>query len=88
MVQTPTDWIEWQGGECPVDSEEVIDARFRDGDVEYGIPAGLYAGTDCTNCSWHHSTSNTGDRWDDIVAYRAHQSEEDDAGIFVSGDFL
>ncbi len=37
MAQTPTDWIEWQGGECPVDANTMVNWRIvdRDGDADY-----------------------------------------------------
>lgn len=56
-------WIEWCGGECPVDKDAHFDARYRDGVELYGcwpvdhdkLRAAL----------WRHDG-----RFDDIVAYR------------------
>lgn len=50
------EWIEWAGGECPVDNEAMIEIRYNDGDVF----------TDrADRLDWLHSDPNS-----DIVAYR------------------
>lgn len=51
-----SDWIEWKGGECPVDGDTMVEVLYRDGE----------ALEDCAECfGW----CNNGDA-DDIVAYR------------------
>lgn len=32
-----TDWIEWQGGECPVDPETLVEIKGGDGAVDKNI---------------------------------------------------
>jgi hypothetical protein len=27
-------WIEWSGGECPVDRNELVEVKYRDGEIE------------------------------------------------------
>ena len=54
-------WIEWKGGECPVEDDAVIDIRFRDGNEERGVDA---------DWDWEHSGGG------DIIAYRLHKPEQ------------
>jgi hypothetical protein len=65
------DWIEWNGGECPVDPEASVCARYRPmaghvreeaqgfggGDMNRRIPA--------AGLRWDHNGG-----WGDIIAYR------------------
>ena len=51
-------WIEWHGGECPVEPETRVEVRFTD-DYELGEPMSAA----CWN--WEHSN-----RWSSIIAYR------------------
>jgi hypothetical protein len=37
-----SDWIEWNGGECPVDSQTMVEIRFRSSDDIYKALAGDY----------------------------------------------
>ena len=56
-------WIEWGGGECPVDADALVDVRYRDMSETDGDSAGqLYWGFD--------------NETDDIIAYRLHQPQE------------
>ncbi len=32
-------WIEWGGGECPVETGKRVDVRYRDGKESYSLPA-------------------------------------------------
>lgn len=54
-----SEWIEWNGGNCPVDEEAFVDLRFRIGEEnnERSIPAGVW--------NWKQLGSMY-----DIVAYR------------------
>lgn len=52
-----SDWIEWNGGECPVDRATVVNVRLRCGLEDPDFPAATYR--------WAHVTAG-----DDIVAYR------------------
>jgi hypothetical protein len=54
-------WIEWEGGECPVPPNRVVDVKIRSGEIFYG-PAFSYA--------WTHG----GNGRRDIVAYKLKDS--------------
>ncbi len=49
-------WIEWNGGNCPVDYKTTVEVKLQDGEHDTDL-AGVY--------SWEHYHSNG-----DIVAYR------------------
>lgn len=51
------EWIKWEGGECPVSDDTVVDVKFREG----GDPDRACAGT----YYWPHDNDSS-----DIVAYR------------------
>ncbi|KAA5932347.1 MULTISPECIES: hypothetical protein [unclassified Pantoea] len=51
-------WIEWGGGECPVDKKQVVHLKFRDGKVD-----------DDGNKAFIMRWSHIGTGWD-IIAYR------------------
>ena len=55
------DWIEWKGGECPVDAEQLVGVKFECGDINRCAQAGQW--------DWEHGDA-TGY---DIVAYRVVQ---------------
>jgi hypothetical protein len=54
------DWIEWFGGDCPVDRSSFVEVKFRDGDDRTGPRA-----REARNYIWSH-----GWRHEDIIAYR------------------
>ena len=54
-------WIEWEGGECPVDGAEIVHVKFRTGSEDPGV-AGVW--------HWEHDGSHTG-----IIAYRLHKPD-------------
>ena len=60
-------WIPWEGGECPVTVGTRVDAKFRDGEKAYNVPAGDCAeDPDSRSASdWSHMESDY-----DIIAYR------------------
>ena len=60
-VRDADGWIEWNGGECPVEDNAVIDIRFRDGNEERGVDA---------DWDWEHSGGG------DIIAYRLHKQAD------------
>lgn len=61
---TTDGWIDWAGGECPVDRELPVDLKFRDGDSEEeGHQAGAYR--------WNNKGGSG-----DIIAYRLHQPQD------------
>lgn len=59
-------WIEWGGGNCPVEKGTLIDVKHRDGEIYQNKPA-----MGDNNTRWSH----TGSRGD-IIAYRLHQLKE------------
>lgn len=64
------DWIKWEGGECPVAQDTILDVKHRDGEIFRGQPAmsfrthrgGEFIGAACT---WQHDGE-----CGDIIAYR------------------
>lgn len=57
------DWIEWGGGECPVNASEMVDVIFGRGGI---------ISTNIADCwRWNHSGTDS-----DIIAYRLHQPQE------------
>lgn len=58
-------WIEWTGGECPVEPETRVDVVFRDGAQWDSYFAGHLDDLDATMSCWRH-TADDGD----IIAYR------------------
>ena len=60
-------WIEWSGGECPVNPSEIVDTRKRNGDIAYGFRADDRLKTGCWDRVWRG-------RRTDIVAYRVVQA--------------
>jgi hypothetical protein len=60
---TPSDdgWIEWAGGECPVDPDTKVQTQYRNGRLGFPKPARSKA------IDWHHAHDGSG--WD-LVAYR------------------
>lgn len=55
-------WIEWGGGECPVEEGTLVDVRFRDGDDDRNIEA--------IDLLWNHENWSA-----DIIAYRLHKPD-------------
>lgn len=69
-------WIDWHGGECPVDSDEIVEVKFRK-------PCPLHFSNDrAGDFVWSHHGSNG-----DIIAYRiVNPHEEQQAGIVAPRD--
>ncbi|ELM3659781.1 hypothetical protein ACW6AV_001679 [Edwardsiella piscicida] len=70
-------WIEWRGGEIPVDQGTLVDVKYRDGKDVVGVTAGIGMDEDgfekkegCARCAthWRHACKPA-----DIVAYRLHR---------------
>jgi hypothetical protein len=59
-------WIDWAGGECPVDEHQVVRAKLRDGGMSRGR-AGDYA--------WFHDGPEHWQGNCDIVAYRVEEED-------------
>lgn len=74
-TEAASDWIEWNGGECPLPSDTLVLTRRRranGGFTEDATPetAGWWAGDGSPDASnWLHSDSTA-----DIIAYRVVQS--------------
>ena len=69
-------WIQWNGGEMPVEKGTLIDVRYRDRPENIGVKAGVFRCTTGSNSSMNAS------RWDhrgvrgDIIAYRIHKPQQ------------
>lgn len=59
MADSP--WIEWHGGECPVEPETIVRIRLRDGQESLNSTARFWA--DGPQDWWKHQGH-------DIIAYR------------------
>lgn len=57
-------WIEWKGGECPVDVDALVCCKLRSGKVSI---TAYHAGI----LSWRHNGNAA-----DIIAYRLHEKEK------------
>lgn len=69
-------WIQWGGGEMPVEKGTLIDVKYRNGKVNLHVSAGiLFAGNgtlhDKSAINWVNSMSD----WS-IIAYRLHKPNE------------
>ena len=60
-------WVAWEGGECPVDPNAMVDAKFRAPPYDYQLPPALP--TAACLLEWYHDGEN-----DDIIAYRVIES--------------
>lgn len=59
-------WIDWHGGECPVDSDAIVEVKYR-------IPNPYQLNNDrAGDFTWSHDGFD-----DDIIAYRLQQPQED-----------
>ena len=69
-------WIDWLGGECPVDSDEIVEVKYRK-------PSPLHFNNNrAGDFAWSHTGSNG-----DIIAYRiVNHNEAQPAGIVVPRD--
>lgn len=66
-------WIEWAGGECPVEKGVLVDVRYRDGRQLIALSAndGTLNSRDASFVFWRNDGSEK-----DIIAYRLHQPQE------------
>ena len=65
-------WIEWGGGECPVEKGTLVDVRYRDGQEMSALPANDIAigMRDASYAFWHNDGN-----LNDIIAYRLHKPD-------------
>jgi len=54
-------WIEWKGGECPIEPETIVETHYRNGDCDDARPAHRFG--------WDHWGGDEMGAWD-IIAYR------------------
>ena len=59
-------WIEWHGGECPVDSDAIVEVRFRNKNQNHY----QYNNDRAGDFDWAHAGSSS-----DIIAYRLHKPD-------------
>lgn len=64
-------WIEWGGGECPVEDGAIVDLRDRDGYLWLGAEALL--STEAKANFWRHTGVRA--QSSDIIAYRLHKPD-------------
>lgn len=66
-------WIEWPGGECPVEKGTLVDVRYRDGQELSALPANDIAPSqrDASYAFWRNDENQN-----DIIAYRLRQPQE------------
>lgn len=62
-IDKSEDWIEWNGGECQVDSDAVVEVRYRKPNPHQ------YNNDRAGDFYWAHTGSNA-----DIIAYRLQQT--------------
>ena len=65
-------WIEWVGGECPVETGVLVDVRYRDGQELSALPAKSKptGERDASRAFWHNDGN-----LNDIIAYRLHKPD-------------
>lgn len=73
-AQVGDGWIEWRGGNCPVESTQEIDIKFRNGSVWHDTIAGEW--------NWGHNCEVHNIK--EIVAYRIVQEPKEEEIIPVS----
>lgn len=65
-------WIDWGGGECPVEEGALVDVKYRDGAIKKGLRALIpNSGRSASRLFWVKDNLPT-----DIFAYRLHQPQE------------
>ena len=66
-TQSDDGWIPWTGGDCPVEVGTRVDAKYRDGEKAYNVPAGYFAEDPNSGSAldWSHMKNDY-----DIIAYR------------------
>ena len=62
-----SDWIEHDGGPCPVCGDAVVDLKFRDERISYNKTAMVYCGFKSVEDWWKQESK---DPTQDIIAYR------------------
>ena len=73
------EWIEWNGGECPVPKGTLVDVKYRDGSVGNRLPANINVSGLYPDAGYAFWLNNDDEK--DIFAYRLHQPQEIDTEI-------
>lgn len=69
-------WIEWGGGDCPVPRGTLVDVRYRNGEENHHVGAGLSFCDAGSNPDLNAEDWSKDDASLDIIAYRLHQPQE------------
>lgn len=69
-------WIEWGGGECPVPTGTLVDVRYRNGEENHHVGAGIFFDDTGSNPDRNAEDWNNDGSPLDIIAYRLHQPQE------------
>ena len=69
-------WIDWPGGECPVEKGTLVDVRYRNGEENHHVGAGISfdrtgSNPDNNAKDWNNDGSSL-----DIISYRLHQPQQ------------
>lgn len=76
------EWIEWGGGECPVEKGTLVDVRYRNSEKfpdTFGTIALVVGGYGATGRHWNHDGYPN-----DIIAYRLHQPQEAERKRYIA----
>lgn len=68
LAEKKEGWIQWEGGECPVEKGTLVDVKYRDGHTKENVTA-LSWGNGVSSIFWVNGCNNSVLN-DDIVAYR------------------
>lgn len=78
QTRTPADseWIEWKGGECPVDRLTLVDVRWNNQAESKAAPAGTWStqGQHSPTDFWQHAPHLDNRTNSYIIAYRVVRS--------------
>ena len=65
-------WIEWNGGECPVELGTIVDVKYRDGHIQLQCRAKDFRDSELYATTYWGSSGGSAD----IIAYRLHKQEQ------------
>ena len=68
-------WIEWNGGECPVELGTIVDVKYRDGHIQLQCRAKDFRDSELYATTYWGSSGGSAD----IIAYRLHKPEQAEA---------
>lgn len=76
LAEKDDGWIEWGGGECPVDEGTLVDVRYRNGEENHHVGAGIYFDDTGSNPDLNAEDWISDGSQFDIIAYRLHQTQK------------